>query len=62
MSNRMNRMTVKLNPYLTQKLKDMKLVFKINYSTLIRTMMEAYFEKHSEVIDKLIEDYYEKNK
>lgn len=55
-------MTVKLNPYLMQKLKDMKLVFEINYSTIVRTMMEAYFEKHSEVIDKLIEDFYEKNK
>ena len=61
MLKRMDRLTVKLTPYLMQKLIDMKAVFKVSYSVIVRTMMEAYFEEHDEVIEKLIDDFYEKN-
>lgn len=58
----MDRLTVKLTPYLMQKLIDMKAVFKVSYSVIVRTMMEAYLEEHDEVIEKLIDDFYEKNR
>lgn len=61
MLKQMDRLTVKLTPYLMQKLVDMKAVFKVSYSVIVRTMMEAYFEEHDEVIEKLIDDFYEKN-
>ena len=46
MLKRMDRLTVKLTPYLMQKLIDMKAVFKVSYSVIVRTMMEAYFDEH----------------
>lgn len=61
-NNNYDRLTIKLSANQMQKMKDMKVVFKVSYSTMVRTMIDAYFKEHDDVIEKLIDDYYIKNK